>query len=58
MINVIRSEWIRIWRPSFRHGGFGILASFSVLISYFIYSSLADPSAAGGPPRAWSHNGS
>ena len=51
LINTIRSEWIRIWRPSFRYGGFGVLAFFSVLISYFIYSSLADRSAAAGPPR-------
>ncbi|MCP4085086.1 MAG: hypothetical protein GY745_08565 [Actinomycetia bacterium] len=50
LINTIRSEWIRIWRPSFRYGGFGILAFFSVLISYFIYSSLAEPSATAGPP--------
>lgn len=50
LINTIRSEWIRIWRPSFRYGGFGVLAFFSVLISDFIYSSLADPSAADGPP--------
>jgi len=28
MINTIRSEWIRIRRPSFRYGGFGVLAFF------------------------------
>ena len=55
LIDTIRSEWIRIWRPSFRYGGFGVLAFFAVLISYFIYSSLADPSSAdglAGPGRA------
>lgn len=49
LVNTVRSEWIRTWRPSFRYGGFGVLAFFSVLISYFIYSSLADPSADAGP---------
>lgn len=49
LINTIRCEWIRIWRPSFQYGGFGVLAFFSALISYFIYSSLAEPSAAAGP---------
>ena len=52
LVNTIRSEWIRIWRPSFRYGGFGVLAFFSALISYFIYSSLADPGATAGPPGA------
>ncbi len=50
LVNTFRSEWIRIWHSSLRYGGFGVLSFFSVLISYFIYSSLADPTAAAGPP--------
>ncbi|MFK7919858.1 MAG: hypothetical protein AB8G14_17415 [Ilumatobacter sp.] len=49
MTGIVRSEWIRIWRPSFRYGGIGVLAAFSVLISLFIYSSLSDASTNTGP---------
>ncbi len=49
LVNVVRSEWIRIWRPSIRYGGIGLMAGFAALISVFIYTSLADPSAAPGP---------
>lgn len=49
LINVVRSEWIRIWRPSFRYGGIGIMAGFAALISVFIYTSLDEPGAAVGP---------
>ena len=47
MFNAVRSEWIRIWRPTFRYGAIGTLAVFAATISYFIYSSLLDP----GSPR-------
>ena len=46
MFNAVRSEWIRIWRPTFRYGAIGTLAVFAATISYFIYSSLPDPGSA------------
>ena len=46
MFNAVRSEWIRIWRPTFRYGAIGTLAVFAATISYFIYSSLLDPGSA------------
>ena len=49
LVNTVRSELIRIWRPSFLYAGIGIMAVFAVLISVFIYMSLADPGAAIGP---------
>ncbi|MFW2380843.1 MAG: hypothetical protein ACN4GZ_03720, partial [Acidimicrobiales bacterium] len=49
MIPIIRSEMIRIWRPTFRYGGIGLMAGFAVLISVFIYTSL-DSSTQAMPP--------
>jgi hypothetical protein len=46
MVNAVRSEWIRIWRPTFRYGAIGTLAVFAATISYFIYSSLPDAGSA------------
>ncbi|NOX28626.1 MAG: hypothetical protein GXP35_01025 [Actinobacteria bacterium] len=52
MIRVVRSEFIRIWRPAFRYGGIGVMASFAALISVFIFtaadSSGSDVSGPGG----------
>ncbi len=45
MIAIARSEFIRIWRPSFRYGGIGLMAGFAALISVFIFTSLEDSSA-------------
>lgn len=51
MISVVRSELIRIWRPSFRYGGIGVMVAFAALISIFIFTSLddADVAAPRGP---------
>ena len=46
MVNAVRSEWIRIWRPTFRYGAIGTPAVFAATISYFIYSSLSDAGSA------------
>ena len=46
-----RSEFIRIWRPAFFYGGYGVMAGFAALVSVFIFtaakSSTAVPPAAG-----------
>jgi hypothetical protein len=44
-MRAFRSEFIRIWRPSYIYGGFGAMAGFSALISVFIYTA-----AESGPP--------
>lgn len=51
MIPIVRSEFIRIWRPSFRYGGVGLMAGFAALISVFIFTSLdsSTDAAAAGP---------
>ena len=48
MIAVVRSELIRIWRPSFRYVGIGVMSAFSVMISIFIYTSLDSGGDGGG----------
>ena len=55
MIRIVRSELIRIWRPSFRYGGIGLMAGFGVLISIFIFTSADDSTEAvqGGPGRGF-----
>jgi hypothetical protein len=45
-----RSEFIRIWRPAFFIGGFGVMAGFAALVSIFIYT--AAQSGATLPPTA------
>lgn len=50
MIQIVRSELIRIWRPSFRYGGIGVMVAFAGLISVFIFTSLDDPASAGPGP--------
>ena len=42
MIQIVRSELIRIWRPSFRYGGIGAMAGFGAIISIFIFTSASD----------------
>jgi ABC-2 type transport system permease protein len=49
MRNVVRSELIRVWRPSFLYGGIGLMAVFAALVSVFIYT--AAPTVAAGAPR-------
>lgn len=46
MRNIVRSEWIRIWRPSFLYGGTGVMAGFAALVSVFIYVSAPTTTAA------------
>jgi ABC-type transport system involved in multi-copper enzyme maturation permease subunit len=45
----LRSESIRIWRPSFLYGGIGLMAGFAALVSVFVYHAAktvpATPSA-------------
>jgi ABC-type transport system involved in multi-copper enzyme maturation permease subunit len=48
MRRVLRSEFIRIWRPSFLYGGIGLMAGFAALVSVFIYYSA--PTVAGPAP--------
>jgi ABC-2 type transport system permease protein len=45
MIPVVRSELIRIWRPTFRYGGIGLMTGFAAMISVFIYTSLGSTEA-------------
>ena len=42
MIRIVRSELVRIWRPSFRYGGIGAMAGFGAMISIFIFTSAND----------------
>jgi ABC-2 type transport system permease protein len=49
MMSVVRSEFIRIWRPTFRYGGIGIMAGFAGMISVFIYMSLGSSDQVGPP---------
>ena len=42
MNQIVRSELIRIWRPSFRYGGIGAMAGFGAMISIFIFTSAND----------------
>jgi hypothetical protein len=45
-----RSEFIRIWRPAFFYGGYGVMAGFAALVSIFIFTAAKSapvPSAAG-----------
>jgi hypothetical protein len=44
-MRAFRSEFIRIWRPAFFYGGFGLMAAFAALVSIFIYTA-----AKSGPP--------
>ena len=46
-----RSEFIRIWRPAFFIGGFGVMAGFAALVSIFIYTA-ARTGGATFPPTA------
>jgi hypothetical protein len=34
-----RSEFIRIWRPAFYYGGYGVMVFFAALVSVFIYTA-------------------
>lgn len=47
-METFRSELIRIWRPAF-FAGIGLMALFAALVSIFIFTSAADPTA-GSPP--------
>jgi ABC-type Na+ transport system ATPase subunit NatA len=49
MRNVVRSELIRIWRPSFLLGGLGVMVVAAGLVSVFIYTSAHDMPPASGP---------
>ena len=45
-----RSEFIRIWRPAFFIGGFGVMAGFAALVSIFIYTAAKNGTTL--PPTA------
>lgn len=49
MRNVVRSELIRIWRPSFLLGGLGVMALAAGLVSVFIYTSAHNEPPTSGP---------
>ena len=49
MIQIVRSEWIRIWRPSFRYGGIGAMAGFGALISVFVFTANDSAETTTGP---------
>jgi hypothetical protein len=55
MRDLLRSELIRIWRPSFLVGGIGTMAGFAALVSIFIFTSaknapaVTQPSIGQGP---------
>jgi len=50
-MRVFRSEFIRIWRPAFFIGGFGVMAGFAALVSIFIFTA-ARSGGASFPPTA------
>ena len=50
MRNIVRSELIRVWRPSFVYAGIGLMAGFAALVSVFIYTS-ASTVATPAPPQ-------
>jgi ABC-type transport system involved in multi-copper enzyme maturation permease subunit len=49
MRSVVRSELIRIWRPTFLYGGIGVMAAAAGLVSVFIYTSAQNIGPASGP---------
>lgn len=49
MRSVVRSELIRIWRPTFLLGGIGVMAAAAALVSVFIYTSAEDVPPTSGP---------
>ena len=58
MLNALRSELIRIWRPSFLFGGIGAMAGFAALVSIFIFTSakttlVSQPPAIGQGPGSF-----
>jgi ABC-type transport system involved in multi-copper enzyme maturation permease subunit len=50
MRNIVRSELIRLWRPSFLYGGIGVMAVFAALVSVFVFT--AAPTAPAAPSGA------
>lgn len=55
MIRIVRSELIRIWRPSFQYGGIGAMAGFGAMISILIFTTATDaaPTAQAGRGRGF-----
>ena len=49
MLSTIKSELIRIKRPSFIYGGWGIMIGFSALISFIVFDSATGEAGRGGP---------
>lgn len=49
MLGVVRSELIRIWRPTFLYGGIGVMAVAAGFVSVFIYTSAHNAGPASGP---------
>jgi hypothetical protein len=45
-----RSEFIRIWRPAFFYGGFGLTAAFAALVSIFVFTAAKSGPTVGAPP--------
>jgi hypothetical protein len=49
MRDAVRSELIRIWRPSFLFGGIGTMAGFAALVSIFIFTAAKNAPAVPQP---------
>lgn len=49
MLTAIKSELIRIMRPSFMYGGLGLIVGFSALLTAFVFSAAGDGDSDSGP---------
>lgn len=49
MITAIKSELIRIMRPSFLYGGLGLIVGFSAMLTAFVFSAAGDSTSSAGP---------
>ena len=49
MLQAVKSEAIRIARPSFLYGGLGLMVAFTALVSFFVFDSASSGGEAAGP---------
>jgi ABC-2 type transport system permease protein len=49
MLTAIKSELIRIMRPSFLYGGLGLIVGFSAMLTAFVFSAAGDSTFGSGP---------
>lgn len=52
MFSAVKSELIRIDRPSFRYGGLGMMTGFAALLTMFVFSAAGEDNDGPGPALA------